>query len=127
SFRGVVGLMRMNAFVAAPDGKGGDAPIPENMKALVNERREQLVEAAAEGDDSLLEKYLDEGTLSDEEVERGLRAGIAEAKVCPVVCCSASKQLGVRTLIRALCDLLPAPEVAVSGPARALVFNTYSD
>ena len=126
-FRGVVDLLHMKAFVAQPDGKGAVAEIPDDLKAVVAERREQLVEAAAEGDDGLLEKYLDDGTLSDEEVERGLRAGIAEGKVCPVVCCSASKQLGVRTLIRALCDLLPAPEVAASGPARALVFNTYSD
>jgi elongation factor G len=127
SFRGVVDLMRMKAYVASPDGKGGEAPIPDDMRSLVDERREQLVEAAAEGDDSLLEKYLDEGTLSDEEVERGLRAGIAEGKVCPVVCCSASKQLGVRTLIRALCDLLPGPQADASGPPRSLVFNTYSD
>ncbi|MBJ7600244.1 MAG: elongation factor G [Candidatus Nephthysia bennettiae] len=127
SFRGVVDLMRMKAYVASPDGKGGEAPIPDDMRSLVDERREQLVEAAAEGDDTLLEKYLDEGTLSDEEVERGLRAGIAEGKVCPVVCCSASKQLGVRTLIRALCDLLPGPQVDASGPPRSLVFNTYSD
>jgi elongation factor G len=127
NFRGVVDLMRMKAFVSSADGKGGEAPIPDDMTSLVEERREQLVEAAAEGDDSLLEKYLDEGTLSDEEVERGLREGIAEGKVCPVVCCSASKQLGVRTLIRAVCDLLPAPAADPSGPARAFVYNTYSD
>src|ERR1700738_1853874 len=49
-FRGVVDLMRMTAFVTAPDGKGGEAPIPEDMASLVAERREQVVEAAAEGD-----------------------------------------------------------------------------
>ena len=127
SFKGVVDLVRMKGFVASPDGKGSEVPIPDDLKSLAEERREQLVEAAAEGDDSLLEKYLDEGTLTDEEVERGLRAGIVEGKVCPVVCCSATKQLGVRTLIRALCDLLPGPEAAASGSPRAVVFNTYSD
>jgi elongation factor G len=126
-FRGVVDLMRMRAFVTSPDGKGGEVPIPEDMASLVEERREQIVEAAAEGDDSLLEKYLDEGTLSDEEVERGLREGIMTAKVCPVVCCSATKLLGARTLLRALCDLLPGPQADPSGQPRALVFNTYSD
>ena len=126
-FRGVVDLMRMKAFVASPDGKGGEAEVPDDMRSLVEERREQLVEAAAEGDDSLLEKYLDEGTLTDEEVERGLRAGILAGKVCPVVCCSASKQLGVRTLLRAICELLPPAEGDPGGPPRALVFNTYSD
>ena len=59
SFRGVVDLMHMKAFVSLADGKGGEAPIPDDMASLVDERREQLVEAAAEGDDSLLEKYLD--------------------------------------------------------------------
>src|SRR5205823_1607260 len=94
---------------------------------LVAERREQVVEAAAEGDDNLLEKYLEEGTLSDQEVERGLREGIKTGKVCPVICCSATKLLGVRTLLRAACDLLPSPQADPWGQPRALVFNTYSD
>jgi elongation factor G len=126
-FRGVVDLMRMTAFVTSPDGKGGEAPIPEDMASVVAERREQVVEAAAEGDDNLLEKYLEEGTLSDQEVERGLREGIMTGKVCPVICCSATKLLGVRTLLRAVCDLLPSPQADPSGQPRALVFNTYSD
>ena len=128
SFKGVVDLMRLKAFVAGPDGKGGEAPIPDDMTGLVEERREELIEAAAEGDDSLLEKYLDEGTLSDEEVERGLRVGIEAGKVCPVVCCAATRMLGIRTLLRAICDLLPAPAIQEpSGPPRAVVFNTYAD
>jgi elongation factor G len=126
-FRGVVDLMRMKAFVSSPDGKAAETPIPDDLAALVEERREQLVEAAAEGDDSLLEKYLDEGTLSEEEVERGLRAGIASGRVAPVVCCAATKMLGVRTLLRAICDLLPAPAGDASGPPRAFVFSTYAD
>jgi elongation factor G len=127
NFRGVVDLMRMKAYVSSPDGKAAEGPIPDDMAGLVEERREQLVEAAAEGDDSLLEKYLDEGTLSDEEVERGLRAGIAAGKVAPAVCCSATKMLGVRTLLRAICDLLPAPRGDASGPPRAVVFSTFAD
>ncbi|MDQ6772529.1 MAG: elongation factor G [Candidatus Dormibacteraeota bacterium] len=127
SFRGVVDLLHMKAFVSQPDGKGAEAPVPDDMRSLVAERHEQLVEAAAEGDDTLLEKYLEEGTLSDEEVERGLREGIVAGRVCPVVCCSATKLLGVRTLIRAVCDLLPPPVADPQAPARAFVFNTYSD
>jgi len=126
-FRGVVDLMRMRAFVSTPDGKGSEAAIPDDMAALAEEHREQLVEAAAEGDDSLLEKYLDEGTLSDDEVERGLRAGIAAGKVAPVVCCAATKVLGIRTLLQAIGDLLPAAEGEPAGPARAIVFSTYAD
>ena len=126
-FKGVVDLMRRTAVVAGPDGKGAEASIPEEMAGVVEARREQLIEAAAEGDDSLLEKYLDEGSLSDAEVERGLRAGIQAGRVCPVVCCSATKLLGVRTLLRAIGDVLPAAAGDAAGPPRALVFNTYSD
>ncbi len=126
-FRGVVDLLRMKAFVSSPDGRASEEAIPDDMAGLVDERREQLVEAAAEGDDSLLEKYLDEGTLSDGEVERGLRAGIATGRVAPVVCCSATKLLGVRTLLRAICDVLPAAEGDPASPPRAFVFSTYAD
>jgi len=127
SFRGVVDLMRRRAYLASPDGRATEADVPADMAGLVAERREQLVEAAAEGDDSLLEKYLDEGTLSDQEVEAGLRAGIAAGKVCPVVCSAATRMLGVRTLLRATCDLLPAAQGDPAGPPRAFVFNTYAD
>jgi elongation factor G len=126
-FRGVVDLMRGRAYLASPDGKATEADVPADMASLVEERREQLVEAAAEGDDSLLEKYLDEGTLSDAEVEAGLRAGIAAGVVCPVVCAAATRMLGVRTLLRATCDLLPAAQGDPAGPVRAFVFSTYAD
>ncbi len=126
-FRGVVDLMRGRAYLASPDGKATEADVPADMASLVEERREQLVEAAAEGDDSLLEKYLDEGTLSDAEVEAGLRAGIAAGVVCPVVCTAATRMLGVRTLLRATCDLLPAAQGDPAGPVRAFVFSTYAD
>jgi elongation factor G len=126
-FRGVVDLMRMKAFVSTGDGAGSEVAIPDDMTSLVAEHREQLVEAAAEGDDSLLEKYLDEGTLSDEEVERGLREGVAAGKIAPVVCCAATKMLGVRTLLRTICDLLPAARGSASRPPRAFVFSTHAD
>jgi elongation factor G len=126
-FKGVVDLMRMKAYVSGPDGKPSEAAIPDDMASLVEERREQLVEAAAEGDDSLLEKYLDEGTLTDDEVEAGLRAGVASGKVAPVVCCAATKVVGVRTVLTAVADLLPAAQGDPGGQARAVVFNTYAD
>jgi elongation factor G len=126
-FRGVVDLMRMKAFISAPDGRATESAIPDDLAGLAEERREQLVEAAAEGDDSLLEKYLDEGSLSDEEVERGLRAGVAAGMVAPVVCCAATRVLGARTLVRAICDLLPAAAGDAAGPARAVAFSTYAD
>jgi elongation factor G len=126
-FKGIVDLLHQKAFVTSPDGKGAEAELPEDMTGLVEEHRAQLIEAAAESDDTLLEKYLDEGTLNDEEIERGLRAGILAATVAPVVCSSATKLLGVRTLIQTVCDLLPPPEGDTSKPGRAFVFNTAAD
>src|SRR5436305_8072688 len=123
-FRGVVDLLHLKAYVSQPDGKGGEVPIPEDMTKLVEEYRGQLIEAAAESDDSLLEKYLDSGTLNEEEIQRGLREGILEGKVAPVLCCSATKMLGVRTLLSTICELLPPADADPDKPAKAFVFST---
>src|SRR4029077_994144 len=117
----------LKAYVTAPDGKGGEAPIPEDMEKLVDQYRGQLIEAAAESDDSLLEKYLDAGTLDEDEIQRGLREGILAGKVAPVLCCSATKLLGVRTLMSTMCELLPPAEGDRSKPVKAFVFSTGGD
>src|SRR5215472_7208346 len=126
-FRGIVDLLHLKAFITAADGKGTEVEIPDDMKARVDEYRGQLIEAAAESDDSLLEKYLDAGTLTEEEIQRGLREGILEGKVAPVVCCSATKLLRVRTLLSTIAELMPPPEVEPNKPAKAFVFNTGGD
>jgi elongation factor G len=126
-FRGIVDLLHLRAFVTAPDGKGSEIPIPDDMKERVEEYRGQLIEAAAESDDSLLEKYLDVGTLSEEEIQTGLREGILAGKVAPVVCVSATKQLGVRTLLSTIAELMPPPEVEPEKPVKAFVFSTGGD
>jgi elongation factor G len=126
-FRGIVDLLHLKAFVTTPDGKGTEVPIPDDLQKLVDEYRGQLIEAAAESDDSLLEKYLDAGTLSEEEIQRGLREGILEGKVAPVVCCSSTKLLGVRTLMSTIAELMPPPEVAPEEPVKAFVFSTGGD
>src|SRR2546430_74859 len=126
-FRGVVDLLHLKAFVTTEDGKGGEVPIPDDMQKLVEEYRGQLIEAAAESDDALLEKYLDAGTLNEDEIQRGLREGILAGKVAPVLCCSATKLLGVRTLMSTLCELLPPAEGEPSQPTQAFVFSTGGD
>jgi elongation factor G len=126
-FRGIVDLLHLKAFVTTPDGKGGEVPVPDEMQKLVEQYRGQLIEAAAESDDSLLEKYLDAGTLSEEEIQRGLREGILAGKVAPVVCCSATKLLGVRTLMSTIAELMPPPDVEPDKPAKAFVFSTGGD
>ena len=126
-FRGIVDLLHLKAFVTTDDGKGSEAPIPDDMQKLVDEYRGQLIEAAAESDDSLVEKYLDAGTLNEEEIQRGLREGILAGKVAPVVCCSATKLLGVRTLMSTINELLPPAEGDPAKPAKAFVFSTGGD
>jgi len=126
-FRGVVDLLHLKAFVTSPDGKGGEVPIPDDMKARVDEYRAQLIEAAAESDDALLEKYLDAGTLDEDEIQLGLREGILAGKVAPILCCSATKMLGVRTLMSTICELLPPAEGDPSKPVKAFVFSTGGD
>src|SRR5437879_9475508 len=115
-FRGIVDLLHLKAFVTTEDGKGSEVPIPDDMQKLVDEYRGQLIEAAAESDDALLEKYLDAGTLNEDEIQRGLREGILAGKVAPVVCCSSTKLLGVRTLMSTLAELMPPPEVEPDKP-----------
>jgi elongation factor G len=126
-FRGIVDLLHLKAYVTSDDGKGTEVPIPDDMKQRVDEYRGQLIEAAAESDDSLLEKYLDAGTLDEDEIQRGLRQGILEGKVAPVVCCSATKLLGVRTLMSTIVELMPPPAVEPDKPVKAFVFSTGGD
>jgi elongation factor G len=123
-FKGVVDVLTGKAFVSSADGKGTESEIPSELQPRVDQYRAQLMESAAESDDSLLEKYLDEGALGDEEIRRGLFAGVAAGTLAPVVCCAAAKGLGVRTLLGAITALLPAPAGEVAGPPRAVVFNT---
>jgi elongation factor G len=127
NFRGVVDLLRQKAVTSSGDGKAVEGEIPAELADRAAEYRAQLVEAAAESDDALLEKYLDEGGLSDEDMEKGLRAGILAGTVAPVLCCSATKLLGVRTLLGVICDLLPAAQGDPAGPPRGFVFNTAAD
>ena len=126
-FKGVVDLLSQKAYVTSPDGKGAETEIPADLAGRVEEYRAQMMEAAAESDDTLLEKYLDEGSLDDAEIEKGLRAGIRAGTVAPVVCCSATKLLGVRTVLNAIATLLPEAEGDADGQPRAFVFSTSAD
>jgi elongation factor G len=126
-FEGVVDLLNGTAHRSKPDGTEEDIPVPDELKALVAERCEQVTEAAAEGDDELLEKYLEEGTLTEEEIERGLREGVAAGKVCPVLACSPTTLVGVRACLRSMTHLLPPPQVRADGDPSVFVFNTTAD
>jgi elongation factor G len=87
-------------------------------KELAKKRREQLLESIAETDDVLVEKYLAGEALTDEEIKQGLRKGVCEGSIFPVLCGSASKDIGISELIAAIEDLLPSPLEAVPVSAK---------
>ena len=141
-FRGVVDLIAMKAYLGEA-GAAGD--IPADLADAVEEARTQLVEAAAEGDDTLIMKYLDGEELSPAEIIGGLKTGIAAGNVIPVFCGSALNNVSVRLLLDAFVAFMPSPVVAASqlaqrpngeeitltanptGPLAVFVFKTVAD
>ncbi|NBD17857.1 MAG: elongation factor G [Cyanobacteria bacterium] len=110
-FLGLVDLVGMKAYIYNND-LGTDieiTEIPEEMMELAQEYRAKLVEAVAETDEELLEKYLAEETLSEEEIRSGLRKGTLNREIVPMLCGSAFKNKGVQLLLNAVVDYLPAP------------------
>lgn len=105
-FKGVIDLISMKAYKA--QGKTAEE-IPADLKGAAEEARMKLVEAAAEGDDTLLEKYLDSGSLTDEEVVRGLKEVVKSCGFIPVLVAAGSFETGVLKLLDAVIDILPSP------------------
>ena len=132
SFKGVVDILKQKAFISV-DGKVEEQEIPDDLKDQAAAERDALVEAVAEADDELLMKYLEGEELTPEEIENGLREGVRQAAVYPVFCGSATKNIGVTSLMDAFLDLMPNPaEVAEEGasadaPFAGLVFKTLAD
>ena len=111
NFQGIVDLIKMRAFIHKDDlGKDiEETDIPDDLKAGAEEYRDKMIEAAAEQDDELMMKYLEEGTLSEEEIKKGLRIGTINNKIVPVVCGSSYKNKGVQELLNAVVDYMPSP------------------
>jgi elongation factor G len=127
-FRGVVDLLLDKAYLGE---KATEGPIPDDMVDAVEEARMNLIEAAAEGEDALMEKYFDEETLSQEEILRGLRARIVQGDLVPVLCGSAAMNIGALPLMRAAVQLFPSPleaaPYAASSPASESEIQLQSD
>ncbi|MBL7075212.1 elongation factor G [candidate division KSB1 bacterium] len=102
-------LMKCLKFKKDRSGTAQISDIPADLKSKADGLREKLIEAAAESDDELLEIYFDKGTLTEEEFNRGLKHGIAQGSVFPVLCGSAGENMGVHQLLGALVDLAPSP------------------
>ncbi|MEI8172294.1 MAG: elongation factor G [Deltaproteobacteria bacterium] len=147
AFKGVVNLISNKALIF-DDLKGTykTTDIPVDMAKDVEAFRERMVEDIAESDEVLMEKYLDAGELSVEDLKAGLKKGVLEGGLIPVTCGSASKNIGIAPLIESIIDILPCPfdrgsvkgikpgtdEEAVrvpeeSSPFSAMVFKTIAD
>ena len=109
-FQGVVNLIENNAYLVH-DKLAKDQPseIPADMMDQVQEYRLTMIESAAEGDDELMEKYFEEGTLTEDEIRRGLLEGLRDNKIVPVLCGSAELNNGVTSLLNFLINNAPSP------------------
>ncbi|ERH51182.1 elongation factor G [Ectopseudomonas chengduensis] len=112
NFEGQVDLIKMKAIYWNEDDKGTtyrEEEIPAELVDLANEWRSNMVEAAAEANEELMNKYLEEGDLSAEEIKAGLRARTLASEIVPAVCGSSFKNKGVPLVLDAVIDFLPAP------------------
>jgi elongation factor G len=145
TFRGVVDLVTMKAYV----GSGRDVkeePIPHDLQATAEEWRQLLIEVAAEGDDALIEEFLEGKELTEDQIERGIHADLLGGKIVPVFCGSATKVIGIQPLLTHLAIEFESPEEAPvaagthpqtgksetrpcdpAAPFSALIFKTVAD
>jgi elongation factor G len=146
-FKGVVDLIQMKAYTYPSDGsgKGTEGAIPPDAADRAQEYREKLVEAVAESDEKLMEKFFDTGSLSDEEMVSGLKKQVVEGKIYPILYTSAVGNMGIQPLLNAILNLLPDAvargtvtgkdahgkeiqrKIADNEPFSAFVFKTFSD
>jgi len=111
SFKGVVDLIQRKAYYYREDGSGKFEvkDVPSDMKEEVERLREKLVEAVVEMDDQLMEKYLESGEVSTEEVIQCLRKGTIERKLVPAVCGSSTRNIGIQPLLDIAITCFPSP------------------
>ncbi len=111
-FKGVIDLVKMKSILwddASQGMKFQYADIPAELQDSASEWREKMVEAAAEANEDLMNKYLESGDLTEEEIKRGLRARTISHEITPMLCGSAFKNKGVQAMLDAVVDYLPSP------------------
>ncbi len=146
AFRGVVDLVAMKAWLFPADGSGraSEGEVPAEIASAAAAAREALIEMVAEADDSLMEKFFDAGTLTQDELLAGLKRGISASRIFPVLCASAAANVGMQPLLDALVSYVQSPaerpvaaadaagteqrvQAADGGPAAAFVWKTVAD
>lgn len=145
-FEQVIDILQMKLFTYNDKGKGIASNIPAEYQEEADRLREFLIESAAESEDELTERYLEEGELTDEEVARGLKIGMVNRTLFPIFCGAANKGIGVDLLLDFLVNFGPCPadlplpgvhkegsdeDVEITptddGPLAAVVFKTISE
>jgi elongation factor G len=146
AFHGVVDLIAMKAYTYEPDGngKGKEQDIPADVADAAQEAHEALVEMVAEGKDELMEEFFEKGTLPTDHIVEGLREAVADHRLFPIFCASASHNIGTDRILSFIADSLPSPverpavaakdgdedverPVSNDGPPVAFVFKTVAD
>ncbi|MCP3930483.1 MAG: elongation factor G [Bacteroidetes bacterium] len=116
-FNTIVDALRMVMYVFSPEGgKPEKKPIPESEIGRAQELHNNLVEAAAENDEGLMEKFFDEGTLTEEELTKGLNIALANQELYPVFCCSAVQNMGSGRIMGFINDICPSPADRPAAP-----------
>ena len=115
-FRGVIDLIGMKAYTyeRGGSGKGKAGDIPSELAASAESAREALIEMVAESDDDLLNEFLEELTLPPEKILAGLQKGVAEGKIFPVLCGSATQNMGADAALDFLAEYIPPPTARAS-------------
>jgi elongation factor G len=146
-FNSIVDLVRMKLMKFSTDGSGTytEEAIPDDLKSKADDLHLKLIEAVAESDDSLMEKYFEAGILTEDEFRAGLRKAILHHEVYPVFCVSATTNVGVRRLNDVIVNFAPAPsdsetvtvidnngnevqkKTNITESASALIFKTISE
>jgi elongation factor G len=147
NFTGVIDLVGMRALTFAADGSGKmtEGAVPANLADEAKASRDALVEMVAEADDSLMERFFEEGTLSQEELVQGLRTAVLKGKIFPLLTTSATMNIGIQPVLDALVSFVPSPAdrpfpavkrhggdaasvlATDQGPVSAFVWKTLAD
>ena len=141
-FNTIVDALRMTMYVFGPDGgKPEKVAIPDSEIGRAQEMHNALVEAAAENDESLMEKFFEEGSLTEEELTKGLKIAMSKQEIFPVFCCSATRNMGSGRIMGFINDIAPSPaertnnvltesrvlEPDPNGPTVVFIYKTISE
>ncbi len=127
-FDGFVDVLTMKYYrFKDANGTREDLEIPEEYRERAEEARQELIEKAAEFDDTLMEKFFEVGALTEDEIRSGLAIGIRERKVFPLLCVSAKKDIGVKRLLEFTKNVAGAPKVNQEGPGGLFIYKNNAE